>query len=126
MQAYDEATETATVSARVPQRECQITDYARRSTVEGSLDTGSIPVYSTLASERFATRIASFTGDGFSVLVFIKGECVMNMSEAARVILGLRAAGWNEKEINDFILYIETGEEQYKPKQTRKNESYDN
>lgn len=50
----------------------------------------------------------------------------MNMSEAARVILGLRAAGWNEKEINDFILYIETGEEQYKPKQTRENESYDN
>ena len=40
----------------------------------------------------------------------------MNMKEAARVILGLRAAGWDEKEINDFILYIETGEEQYKPK----------
>ena len=47
MQAYDEATETVTVSVRAPQRECQTTDYARRSTVEGSLDTGSIPVYST-------------------------------------------------------------------------------
>ena len=39
----------------------------------------------------------------------------MNMSEAARVILGLRAAGGDEKSINDFILWIETGEEQYKP-----------
>lgn len=39
----------------------------------------------------------------------------MNMSEAARLIIGLRAAGWNEKEINDFILFIETGEDQYKP-----------
>lgn len=39
----------------------------------------------------------------------------MTMSEASRVILGLRAAGWDEKSINDFILWIETGEEQYKP-----------
>lgn len=39
----------------------------------------------------------------------------MNMQENARLVLGLRAAGWNEKKINDFILYIETGEEQYKP-----------
>lgn len=43
----------------------------------------------------------------------------MNMSEAARLILGLRAAGWTEKDINDFILYIETGEEQYMPKETK-------
>ena len=48
-----------------------------------------------------------------------KGEKMntMNMSEAARLILGLRAAGWDEKSINDFILYIETGDEQYKPKE---------
>lgn len=39
----------------------------------------------------------------------------MNMTENARLVLGLRAAGWSEKKINDFILYIETGEEQYKP-----------
>ncbi len=38
------------------------------------------------------------------------------MCEASRVILGLRAAGWDEKSINDFILFIETGDEQYKPK----------
>ncbi|MDE7230459.1 MAG: hypothetical protein K2N56_08270 [Oscillospiraceae bacterium] len=40
----------------------------------------------------------------------------MNMQETARLILGLRAAGWNEKAINDFMLFIESGEEQYKPK----------
>lgn len=47
-----------------------------------------------------------------------KGENMndMNMTEIARLLIGLRAAGWSEKEINDFILYIETGEEQYKPK----------
>lgn len=47
-----------------------------------------------------------------------KGEHMndMNMTEVARLLIGLRAAGWSEKEINDFILYIETGEEQYKPK----------
>lgn len=40
----------------------------------------------------------------------------MEAYEMARFILGLRAAGWSEKEINDFLLYIESGEEQYKPK----------
>lgn len=40
----------------------------------------------------------------------------MNMTEVARLLLGLRAAGWSEKEINDFVLYIESGDEQYKPK----------
>jgi hypothetical protein len=46
----------------------------------------------------------------------------MNMSEASRIILGLRAAGWSEKDINDFILYVETGEEQYKPKEKAKEQ----
>ena len=40
----------------------------------------------------------------------------INMIENSRFILGLRNAGWTEKQINDFMLYIETGEEQYKPK----------
>ena len=39
----------------------------------------------------------------------------MNMSETARLIIGLREAGWDEKDINDFILFIETGEDQHKP-----------
>ena len=46
---------------------------------------------------------------------FRKGDN-MNMSETSRLILGLRAAGWDDKSINDFILWIETGDEQYKPK----------
>jgi hypothetical protein len=41
---------------------------------------------------------------------------VMNMTEVARLLIGLRAAGWTDTEINDFVLYIETGEDQYKPK----------
>ena len=35
----------------------------------------------------------------------------MNMTEIARLLLGLRADGWSEKKINDFLLYIETGDE---------------
>jgi len=45
----------------------------------------------------------------------------MNMQENARLVLGLRAAGWSEKKINDFLLYIETGEEQYKPQPDEKD-----
>lgn len=43
----------------------------------------------------------------------------MNMTETARLILGLRSAGWTEEQINDFILYIESGEDQYKPKESK-------
>ncbi|MBR6223491.1 MAG: hypothetical protein IKQ71_08630 [Lachnospiraceae bacterium] len=39
----------------------------------------------------------------------------MNMQKVARMILGLRADGWAEEKINNFMLFIETGEEQYKP-----------
>lgn len=46
----------------------------------------------------------------------------MEMHEMFRFILGLRAAGWSEKEINDFLLYIEFGEEQYKPKTRERDE----
>jgi hypothetical protein len=44
----------------------------------------------------------------------------MNMNESSRIILGLRAAGWDDKSIADFILWIETGEEIYKPKEAKK------
>jgi len=37
------------------------------------------------------------------------------MSEVVRVILGLRSAGWNDTAINDFILWIESGNDTYKP-----------
>ena len=38
----------------------------------------------------------------------------MNMAENARLILGLRDAGWTDSQITDFILWIETGDEKYK------------
>lgn len=39
----------------------------------------------------------------------------MATQEPGRVILGLRAAGWDDKAITDFILWVETGDEQYRP-----------
>ncbi len=47
----------------------------------------------------------------------------MNMIENSRFILGLRNAGWTEKQINDFMLYIESGLEQYMPQPIKKEES---
>lgn len=54
-----------------------------------------------------------------------RGGDMMNMQETARLILGLRAAGWSEKEINDFMLFIESGEEKYKPKANDKKSASD-
>ena len=34
------------------------------------------------------------------------------MQKNARLVLDLRAARWDEKKINDFLLYIETGEQE--------------
>ena len=34
----------------------------------------------------------------------------MDMQENARLILGLRSAGWSEKKSNDFIIFIESGD----------------
>ena len=50
-----------------------------------------------------------------------KGENMedMTMTEIARLIEGLRSAGWEEKKINDFLLYIESGSEEYKPKEDK-------
>ena len=69
--------------------------------------------------------LISFCGVCFHVLwlgFFSRVECFINMQEASRLILGLRAAGWNEKDINDFILYIETGDEKYKPQLIKEKE----
>ncbi len=46
----------------------------------------------------------------------------MKTQKIARIILALRADGWDEKRINDFILYVETGEDQYKPKGKQEQE----
>ncbi len=39
----------------------------------------------------------------------------MSTREMTRFITGLRSAGWDEKAINDLIVFIGTGEEKYKP-----------
>lgn len=44
----------------------------------------------------------------------------MPIHEASRIILGLRTAEWSEKEINDFILWVGTGDPQYKPERKEK------
>lgn len=36
----------------------------------------------------------------------------MNMGEVSRMIVGLRQRGWSDKEINDFILYVENANAQ--------------
>ena len=40
----------------------------------------------------------------------------MNMTENARLALGLRALGMNDTDIVNFLLWIETGVAQNKPK----------
>ena len=40
----------------------------------------------------------------------------MNMTEISRLLLGLRSLGMSGDEINDFLLYIESGDEAYKPR----------
>ena len=44
----------------------------------------------------------------------------MTMQEASRLILGLRAAGWDDTAITNFILWIESGDEKYKPEGVNK------
>lgn len=45
----------------------------------------------------------------------------MNMQENSRLILWLRAMGWTDTQINDFVLYIETGDNRYFPKEKENN-----
>jgi len=40
----------------------------------------------------------------------------MNMQENYRLIEALQSAGWTAQQIIDLIKYIESGDEQYKPK----------
>lgn len=40
----------------------------------------------------------------------------MNMQENYRLIEALESAGWTAQEIIDLIKYVESGEQQYKPK----------
>lgn len=40
---------------------------------------------------------------------------LVKLMETSRIILGLRSAGWSEKDICDFIIFIATGDENYPP-----------
>ena len=40
----------------------------------------------------------------------------MNMQENFRLIEALQSAGWTAEEIINLIKYVESGEDQYKPK----------
>ena len=50
----------------------------------------------------------------YDPLQYRGGESI-TMKEISRLILGLRAAGWSEEKINNFLLYIESGDESLKP-----------
>ena len=45
----------------------------------------------------------------------------MPQHESSRMILGLREFGLTDTQITDFILWLETGEEQYRPKPEKKD-----
>ena len=38
----------------------------------------------------------------------------MNNKENARMIIALRERGWTDTEINDLVLYMDTGDEKWK------------
>lgn len=46
----------------------------------------------------------------------------VNNKENSRLILVLRERGWTDTEINDLVLYLETGEEKWFDKVTAKKE----
>ncbi len=46
----------------------------------------------------------------------------VNNKENARLILALRERGWTDTEINDLVLYLETGEEKWFDKVTKKED----
>ena len=48
--------------------------------------------------------------------IMIKETRSMNMQENFRLIEALQSAGWTAEEIINLIKYVESGEEQYKPK----------
>ena len=47
----------------------------------------------------------------------------MDMQEMSRLILGLRKLGLGDKELADFLLWVENGETQYEPKPLNKQEN---
>lgn len=41
----------------------------------------------------------------------------MNLKEETRLVYGLQAKGWALQEVSDFILWIQTGEKEFRPKE---------
>ncbi|MBQ7516279.1 MAG: hypothetical protein IJS96_08365 [Schwartzia sp.] len=46
----------------------------------------------------------------------------MNLQEVSRFILFLQAMGWTGDEINRFLLFIESGQKKYLPKEKDKKD----
>ena len=45
-----------------------------------------------------------------------KGLIKMTQTGNSRMILGLRDKGWTDTEIVDFLIWVETGDSKYEPK----------
>ena len=48
----------------------------------------------------------------------------MNLQEMVRFLMGLREIGLTEKEINDFLIYIASGNDEYKPRRAVRQDEY--
>lgn len=49
------------------------------------------------------------------------GDDTMNQNEHANVIIGLREIGWSDTKINDFMLFVETGDKTHLEKAKENN-----
>ena len=47
----------------------------------------------------------------------------MNNKENSRMIMALRERGWTDTEINDLVLYMDTGEQQWFDRVTKNKEN---
>ena len=86
----------------------------------GSWYYNNMPVFWARLSQWFSMMFYSLA---IYPMIFKYAEktFLTNSQQASRIILCLRDASWNEKDINDFILYVETGNEKYKPKLIKEN-----
>ena len=51
-----------------------------------------------------------------SCIILKRRRMTMTQNESSRMILGLKGKGWTADEIINFILWVETGDSEYKPK----------
>ena len=71
------------------------------------------------SAEVFTAALTKTAGSCYNIQntakIMQEGE-VMNMQEMSRLILGLRKLGLSDKELTDFLLWVENGEKQYEPR----------